>query len=224
MPSPPRFALALLRRRLPAADFESVAGDLTEVFAARVEARRRFTRVWFWTQTLLFVCLGGFDASSERSRGPNWRPAIRRTFSLRPALRLFRQDPGTRSHSSSRSASASARQPRSSRPSKACSFGPCPTRTPIASSTSSRLPSGTAARRCSRSSMWRTIARKRRRSTSSSSTATGSSPWSVPASPSWSTAASSPSNYFKVLAIRPLLGRTLGPRTIEARARRRSRC
>jgi predicted permease len=96
VPAPPHLALALLRRRLPDADYDAVAGDLTEIFVARMEARRPFTRLWFWTQTLLFVLFGGGAGAVPASSPADspWRSFMTRLFSLRPARRLFRQDPG----------------------------------------------------------------------------------------------------------------------------------
>lgn len=51
--TPPRLAVALLRRFLPAN--EPLAGDLLERFAARPD------RLWFWREVLAAVVLGAFD-------------------------------------------------------------------------------------------------------------------------------------------------------------------
>ena len=32
-----------------------VVGDLTELFAERVDARRSFNRLWFWSQAWIFA-------------------------------------------------------------------------------------------------------------------------------------------------------------------------
>lgn len=53
--SPPPSALALLGNHLPVEERDVILGDLTEVFADRVDAGRRFNRLWFWTQTIAFV-------------------------------------------------------------------------------------------------------------------------------------------------------------------------
>jgi putative ABC transport system permease protein len=53
--SPPPAALTLLGHHLPVGEREMILGDLTEVFADRVDAGRRFNRLWFWTQTIAFV-------------------------------------------------------------------------------------------------------------------------------------------------------------------------
>jgi predicted permease len=74
--------VALLRRSLAESDHDAVLGDLTEEFVNRVDAGRPFTRLWFWTQALLFATAHAW------TRGRH----VTRVFSLRPALRLFRQD------------------------------------------------------------------------------------------------------------------------------------
>lgn len=120
--SPPPLAIALLARALPPEDRDAIVGDLAEVFADRVDARRRGNRLWFWAQTAAFVL--GFTVSPtagelEARQGSRVRRAVRRfTYELRyaagrallldgpherevtmlsmfrPALRMFHQDPG----------------------------------------------------------------------------------------------------------------------------------
>ena len=93
--SPPRLAVALLERRLSADEHDAVIGDLTEVFADRVDAGGRFASSWFWLQTLFFVV--GFARAGRRyapESTPSWRLLMERLLTLRPALRLLRQDPG----------------------------------------------------------------------------------------------------------------------------------
>jgi len=92
MRTPPPLAIALLRRMLPPDDRDEVAGDLIEEFATRVDVGRRFPRVWFWTQTVLFMCSAGFGAADAAA--PGGKRFLMRLFSLRPAVRLFRQDAG----------------------------------------------------------------------------------------------------------------------------------
>ena len=53
--TPPPTALWLLSRRLPVTERDMILGDLIEVFADRIDAGRRFNRLWFWTQTIAFV-------------------------------------------------------------------------------------------------------------------------------------------------------------------------
>ena len=50
--SPPRLAAALLSRQLPPDQRDVIVGDLTEMYADRLDAGRRFNRLWFWLQTL----------------------------------------------------------------------------------------------------------------------------------------------------------------------------
>ena len=45
---PPRTAVALMSHLVPDDDRESIVGDLTEAFADRVAAGRRFNALWFW--------------------------------------------------------------------------------------------------------------------------------------------------------------------------------
>jgi hypothetical protein len=53
-PKPPRWALALLERRLPSELADAISGDLTAEYAARIRmGRTRFgTDAWFWAQVL----------------------------------------------------------------------------------------------------------------------------------------------------------------------------
>jgi hypothetical protein len=60
---PPRLAVALLCRRLPADQRDMVVGDLTELYADRVESGRALCGAWFWIQSLAFVL--GFASSSS---------------------------------------------------------------------------------------------------------------------------------------------------------------
>lgn len=60
---PPRLAVALLCRRLPADQRDMVVGDLTELYADRVESGRALCGAWFWMQSLAFVL--GFASSAS---------------------------------------------------------------------------------------------------------------------------------------------------------------
>ena len=53
--TPPSAALWLLDRVLPAAERDLVIGDVTELFADRVDAGRPFNRAWCWVQTAALV-------------------------------------------------------------------------------------------------------------------------------------------------------------------------
>src|SRR5262249_27494900 len=53
--APPRAAVWLLAASLSAGEREAVIGDLTEVFADRVDGRRRFNRLWFAAQAVGFA-------------------------------------------------------------------------------------------------------------------------------------------------------------------------
>jgi putative ABC transport system permease protein len=64
---PPRTAVALMARLLPAEEREPILGDLTETFENRVDAGCRFNALWFWTQTLGFAVI--------RSRRPGGLPS-----------------------------------------------------------------------------------------------------------------------------------------------------
>ena len=81
---------------MPAHERDAIVGDLSENFADRVEAGRRFARLWFWTQAFTFivrfaVARPGYTLPPlEHSR----IPIMERLNSLRPTLRMFRQDPG----------------------------------------------------------------------------------------------------------------------------------
>ena len=87
--SPPAFALRLLSRVVPAGDREVVIGDLTELFAERIDARRPFNRLWFWGQAWIFA----MAAAVARLSVPSGGVLMRRTMaSLRHAIRRLRYD------------------------------------------------------------------------------------------------------------------------------------
>src|SRR5581483_11632414 len=48
---PPETAIRLLRFALPADDAGSIAGDLTELFADRVDRGDKLNAIWFWSAT-----------------------------------------------------------------------------------------------------------------------------------------------------------------------------
>ncbi len=53
--TPPSAALALLAHRLPVDQRDMILGDLSELYADRVDAGRRWNRAWFWAQTAAFI-------------------------------------------------------------------------------------------------------------------------------------------------------------------------
>jgi predicted permease len=55
--SPPRAAVWLLAGSLPAAERDDILGDLTEIYADRVDAGRRFNRLWFTASALAFAAV-----------------------------------------------------------------------------------------------------------------------------------------------------------------------
>ena len=92
---PPRTAVALISRLVPVDDRDQIVGDLTETYADRVAAGRRFNTLWFWGQTLLFAVVRGRSAGLQpRGRmtldlGTNFRQAARRlTFEWRFTLAI----------------------------------------------------------------------------------------------------------------------------------------
>ena len=85
MTSPPRLALRVLARALAPDDREQVMGDLAEVFADRVDAGRRFNRVWAWGQVCQFVAAAAF----EWTRGASVARRSTRCEGGRPSGRLI---------------------------------------------------------------------------------------------------------------------------------------
>ena len=59
--TPPRAAVALMSRLVPEDERDPIVGDVTETYADRVTAGRRFNGLWFWTQTLLFAVIRNRD-------------------------------------------------------------------------------------------------------------------------------------------------------------------
>ena len=87
MSDPPRAAVALMSRLVPEDERDPVVGDLTEAYADRVAAGRRFNALWFWTQTFLFAVI-----RSRRSAGfqPRGRMTLHLGANLRQAARRLR--------------------------------------------------------------------------------------------------------------------------------------
>jgi putative ABC transport system permease protein len=86
--SPPRLALALLARHLPAGEQDMIVGDLTELYLDRLDNGRRFNRLWFWMQTAGFLL--GFAAGPARmtaSRRPRRSNMSRIIATVRHACR-----------------------------------------------------------------------------------------------------------------------------------------
>jgi putative ABC transport system permease protein len=63
--TPPLAALWLLSRALPPDERDAVVGDVVELFADRVDGRRRFNRSWCWLQTAMLL-LGLTGARTAR--------------------------------------------------------------------------------------------------------------------------------------------------------------
>jgi len=63
--TPPLAALWLLSRALPPDERDAVVGDVVELFADRVDGRRRFNRTWCWLQTAMLL-LGLTGAGTAR--------------------------------------------------------------------------------------------------------------------------------------------------------------
>lgn len=66
---PPRGAMWILNRAVPADASKMVVEDLTEIFQARVRAGTMATRLWFWWQTALFSARFTLERLWERLRG-----------------------------------------------------------------------------------------------------------------------------------------------------------
>lgn len=84
-PGPPRTALALMARLVPDDERDPIVGDLTEAYADRLAAGRRFNTLWFWGEALLFAVVRGRSSTSIQPRGrmslhlgSNFRQAARR--------------------------------------------------------------------------------------------------------------------------------------------------
>jgi putative ABC transport system permease protein len=90
---PPRAAIRLLGRALPPAERDAVIGDLTEIFADRVEARRRFTRIWFWMSVVAFAVAAVRDRMGDGRPAPTGRQRMTRLgTSIRQAARRLRHE------------------------------------------------------------------------------------------------------------------------------------
>jgi predicted permease len=82
--SAPRLAITLLGATLSRAERDMIVGDLVEMYENRRDAGRRFNRVWFWAQALMF----GAVAIADRPRGP--RPERQLTTPLGRGFRHAR--------------------------------------------------------------------------------------------------------------------------------------
>ncbi len=91
--APPRAAVRLLGRSLPPADRDAVIGDLTEIFADRVDARRRFNRMWFWMSAVGFAAAALHERVSDHGPAPTGRQRMTRiATSIRQAARRLRHE------------------------------------------------------------------------------------------------------------------------------------
>src|SRR5579863_5652862 len=80
--TPPPAAVRLLSWGLPRHDREAVVGDLIEMFADRVDSRRRFNRTWCWLQTAMLLLGLTAPRSAQLPHDP------RRSFVMRFGGRL----------------------------------------------------------------------------------------------------------------------------------------
>jgi len=89
---PPAAAIRLLERCLPALEAEAIIGDLVQAFADRTEARRRWTRGWFWGQAVLFAAASAMPqqaVAGHRLKGARMEGFLR---SVKQAGRRLRHD------------------------------------------------------------------------------------------------------------------------------------
>jgi predicted permease len=97
---PPNLALRLLTWRLPTYQRDTVVGDLTEVFADRVTARRHFNRLWFWAQTIGFTVSFALTPAGRRPSAADSNRPLRAgavdtlRHDLRDAWRALGRSPG----------------------------------------------------------------------------------------------------------------------------------
>lgn len=90
---PPRAAIWLLGRSLPPDDRDAIIGDLYEVFADRVDARRRFNRSWFWLMAVAFAAAAVHDRTRDPGPAPGGRQRMTRIgTSIRQAARRLRYE------------------------------------------------------------------------------------------------------------------------------------
>jgi len=91
--APPRLAVWLLAGSLPATERETVIGDLIEVFADRVDAKRPFNRLWFAANALAFAVAAVGGAASDPHDRPSWGQLMGRfTNGFRHAVRRLRHE------------------------------------------------------------------------------------------------------------------------------------
>jgi len=86
-------AVWLLNGTLAAADRDTVIGDLIEVFADRVDAKRRFNRVWFAATAMAFALSAVADRVADGRDRPSWSQLMGRfTNGFRHAVRRLRHE------------------------------------------------------------------------------------------------------------------------------------
>lgn len=91
--APPRAAVRLLGLSLPPTERDAVIGDLTEIFADRVDARRRFNRSWFWMTALGFAAAALRERVGDPGPAPTGRQRMTRLgTSIRQAARRLRHE------------------------------------------------------------------------------------------------------------------------------------
>jgi putative ABC transport system permease protein len=91
--APPRAAVRLLGSSLPPGERDAVIGDLTEIFADRVDARRRFNRSWFWVTAVAFAIAAVRERMGDPGPAPTGRQRMTRLgTSIRQAARRLRHE------------------------------------------------------------------------------------------------------------------------------------
>ena len=95
---PPGAAIRLLRFALPPDEAASIAGDLTELFADRVDRGAKWNAIWFWSATLVIVCGWRSQACGAHLRERGRRLMLDRLWTAyRQALRRLDTNGATRS-------------------------------------------------------------------------------------------------------------------------------
>jgi putative ABC transport system permease protein len=91
--APPRAAVWLLGWSLPADERDVVIGDLFEVFADRVDARRRFNRSWFSMMAVAFAVAAVRERTRDAGPAPGGRQRMTRMGTgIRQAARRLRYE------------------------------------------------------------------------------------------------------------------------------------
>ncbi|HEX6050647.1 MAG TPA: permease prefix domain 2-containing transporter, partial [Gemmatimonadaceae bacterium] len=93
-PTPPRFALALLRQAVPAEARDAVDGDLHELYVARHATSGAVSAaIWYWLETFSFVMRFILDRVTRAIRGVFGGDATPSALDLRLGLRMLGKSP-----------------------------------------------------------------------------------------------------------------------------------